>query len=145
MIRSTRAFSRQLVACLAVFLPVAPYFRANDGRISGVCDEQYKATLERLEETGDEAFKLYVTRKTQAWFRRWGCPRSSDAAASPAPGAASGAAPGAAPASTPVKDTAPVSSDDEEGAELISPDRGDDNRASSPRLDLQTLPSAGRA
>jgi hypothetical protein len=129
----TRVFSRQLIAYLAVFLPVAPYFRANDGRISGVCDEQYTATLERLEETGDEAFKLYVTRKTQAWFRRWGCPRSSDAAASPAPGAA----PGAAPASTPAKDTAPVPSDDEEGAELISP--------SSPTLTLETLPSAGRA
>ncbi len=72
----TRAFSRQLIAYLAVFLPVAPYFRANDGRIS----------------------------------------------------------------------TAPVPSDDEEGAELrvISPDC-DDNRASSPRLVLETLPAAGRA
>ena len=137
----TRVFSRQLIAYLAVFLPVAPYFRANDGRISGVCDEQYTATLERLEETGDDAFKLYVTRKTQAWFRRWGCTRSSDAAASPAPGAA----PGAAPASTPAKDTAPVPSDDEEGAELISPARGDDDGASSPTVTLETLPSAGRA
>ena len=77
----TRAFSRQLVAYIAAFLPVAPYFRANDGRISGVCDEQYTATLELLEETPDEAFKLYVTRKTQAWFRGWGCTRSSDTAA----------------------------------------------------------------
>ena len=104
---------------------------------------QMLSCLERLEETPDEAFKLYVTRKTQAWFRRWGCTRSSNAAASPAP--APGAAPGAAPASTPAKDTAPVPSSDEEGAELISPDRDDDNRASSPRLALETLPSAGRA
>jgi hypothetical protein len=65
----TRAFSRQLIAYLAGFLPVAPYFRANDGRISSVCDDQYTATLERLEETGDDAFKLYLTRKTQhQWF-----------------------------------------------------------------------------
>jgi hypothetical protein len=138
----TRVFSRQLIAYLAVFLPVAPYFRANDGRISGVCDEQYTATLERLEETGDDAFKVYLTRKTVGWFRRWGCPRSSDAAASPAPGAA----PGAAPASTPAKDTAPVPSSDEEGAELISPDKGNDHGASSPTLTLDTLPSIpGRA
>ena len=61
----TRAFSRRLVAYIAVFLPVAPYFRANDGRISGVCDDQYTSTLERLDATGDEAFQLYVTRKTQ--------------------------------------------------------------------------------
>ncbi len=86
-------------------------------------------------------FKVYLTCKTVAWFWRWGCPRSSDAAASPAPGAA----PGAAPASTPAKDTAPVPSEDEDGTELISPDRSDDNRASSPRLVLETLPSAGRA
>ncbi len=40
-----RIFSRQLVAYIAVFPPVAPYFRASNGRISGVCDEQYSATL----------------------------------------------------------------------------------------------------
>jgi hypothetical protein len=62
---STRAFSRQFIAYIAVFLPVAPYFRANDGRISGVCDDQYTATLESLEETGDEEIKLYLTSKTQ--------------------------------------------------------------------------------
>ena len=54
----TRAFSRQLVAYLAAFLPVAPYYRAADVRISGVCDEQLTATLERLQETGDEATRL---------------------------------------------------------------------------------------
>ena len=142
----TRAFSRQLIAYLAVFLPVAPYFRANDGRISGVCDDQYTATLERLEETGDEAFKLYVTRKIQAWFRRWGCQRPSAAAsaASPAPGAAPGDGPGAG-ASTPAKDTAPVPSDDEGGAELISPERFCGDCAASPTLALETLPSQGRA
>jgi hypothetical protein len=53
------------------------------GQISGVCDDQYTATLERLQETGDEAFKLYLTRKTQGWFRRWGCPRTSAAASLP--------------------------------------------------------------
>jgi hypothetical protein len=120
--------------------------------ISGVCDDQYTATLERLEEIGDDAFKLYLTRKTQGRFRRWGCPRPSAAAsaASPAPGAASGAAPGAAPgagASTPAKDTAPVPSDDEGGAAIISPERADSDSdsAASPTLALETLTSQGRA
>jgi hypothetical protein len=135
----TRAFSRQLVAYIAVFLPVATYFRANDGRISGVCDDQYSATLERLEETCDDAFKLYMTRKTQGWFRRWG---TSDAAAFPAPGAAPGAAPGGAGASTPAKDTAPEPSDDD-GAELVSPERSNGDRTSSPIVPLET--SASRA
>ena len=30
---ATRAFSRQLVAYIAAFLPTAPYFKSNDGRI----------------------------------------------------------------------------------------------------------------
>ena len=104
----TRAFSRQLVAYVACFLPVATYIRANDSRIAGVCDNQYTATLERLEETCDDAFKLYMTCKTQAWFWRWGCLQTTDAAASPAPGAA----PGGTGFSTPAKDTAPEPSDD---------------------------------
>ena len=40
----TMAYSRQLVAYLAAFLPVAPYYRAADVRISGACDEQYPRT-----------------------------------------------------------------------------------------------------
>ena len=132
----TRAFSRQLVAYIACFLPVATYIRANDGRIAGVCDDQYTATLERLEETSD------MTRKTQAWFRRWGCLQTCDTAASPAPGAAPGAAGGGAGFSTPAKDTAPEPSDDESGAELISPSRSDQV---SPNVPLETLTSAGRA
>ena len=66
----TRAFSRQLVAYIAAFLPSAPYFKSNDSRISAVCDDQYSATLAMLEETADETFKAYMTRKTQGWFRR---------------------------------------------------------------------------
>ena len=144
----TRAFSRQLVAYVACFLPVATYLKANDSRIAGVCDDQYTATLQRLEETGDDAFKLYMTRKTQAWFRRWDCLQTSDAAASPAPGAAPGAAPSAAPGgagfSTPAKDTAPEPSDDDSGAELITPENGD-RASSSPTVPPETLPPAGRA
>ena len=140
----TRAFSRQLVAYVACFLPVATYLKANDSRIAGVCDDQYTATLERLEETGDDAFKNYMTRKTQGWFRGWVCLQTTDAAASPAPGAAPGAAPGGAGFSTPAKATAPEPSDDESGAELIRPENG--NRASSsPLLHLEALPPAGRA
>ena len=99
----TRAFSRQLIAYIAVFLPVAPYFRANGGRISGVCGNQYTATLESLEETSDEEIKLYLTRKTQGWFRRWGRPCTSGAAAFPA----RGGAPGGAWASTPARPSPP--------------------------------------
>ena len=88
-----RAFSMQLVAYLAAFLPVAPYFRANDPRITGVCDDQYTSTLESLETSTDERFKDYFTRKTQGWFGRWGRNVAAPAPdASPAPGAAPGGA-----------------------------------------------------
>ncbi len=56
---ATRAFSRQLVAYIAAFLPTAPYFKSNDGWISAVCDDQY-STLKILEEIADEAVKVYL-------------------------------------------------------------------------------------
>ena len=99
----------QLVAYLAAFLPVAPYFRANDPRIPGVCDDQYTSTLESLETSTDERFKDYFTRKTQGWFGRWG---RSVAADSPAPSPAPGAAPD--PAATPERLPAPEMSDCED-------------------------------
>ncbi len=40
----TRAFLRQLVAYFAAFLPTAPYFKSNNGRISAVCNDQYSST-----------------------------------------------------------------------------------------------------
>ncbi len=63
-------------------------FKSNDSRISTVCDDQYSSTplLAMLEETADEEFKVYLTRKAQGWFQRWGYPRPSDAATSPCPG-----------------------------------------------------------
>jgi hypothetical protein len=82
LIPPTRAFSWQLVAYIAAFLPTAPYFKSSDSRISAVCDDQYSSTLAMLEETADETLKAYMTRKTQGWFRRWGC----DASASPGSG-----------------------------------------------------------
>jgi hypothetical protein len=90
----TRAFSRQLVAYIAAFLPAAPYFKSNDARISAVCDDQYSSTLAILEETADEAFKVYMTRKTQGWFRRWGCPKRPPPPVPAPPLAARGAAQG---------------------------------------------------
>ncbi len=87
-----RAFSRQLFAYILAFLTTAPYFKSNDGRIFAVCDDQHSSTLAILKETADEAFKVYITRKPQGWLPRWGCPRPSEAAASPGPGAASGGA-----------------------------------------------------
>jgi hypothetical protein len=56
---------------MAAFLPVAPFFRASDTRVTGVCDDQYTATLEMLQETDDDKFKMHLTRKVIAWFRRW--------------------------------------------------------------------------
>jgi hypothetical protein len=87
------------------------------------CDDQFTATLERLQETNDKNFKNYIIRKTQGCFQRWRCAGTSDAAASPAPGAAP-PAPGTAPpaaggvgggaaATTPARKTAPEPSDDE--------------------------------
>ncbi len=58
---ATMAFSRELVAYITAFLPAAPYFRANDIRVAGVCNDQYTATLERLQETNDGNFKNYMT------------------------------------------------------------------------------------
>ncbi len=73
--------------------------------------------------------------------RRWVF--DAGAAASPAPGAAPG---GAAAASTPAKDTAPVPSDDEGGAELISPELAQGRQRSGVvTLTVETLPSAGRS
>jgi hypothetical protein len=121
---ATRAFSRELVAYIAAFLPAAPYFRANDVRVAGVCDDQYTATLERLQETNDENFKNHMTLKTQGWFRHWGCAETSDVAASPAPGAAppaAGGVGGGAPATAQARKTAPEPSDDESTASLITP------------------------
>ncbi len=116
-----RDFSWQLVAYIAAFLPTAPYFKSNrdNRRISAICDDQYSSTLAMLKETADEAFKVYMTHKTQGWFRGWGCPRPSDAAASPCPGAAPGCAGSGAGAVTPACPPAPSASDDEEGADLI--------------------------
>jgi hypothetical protein len=67
----TRVFSRPLIAYMAAYLPVAPFFRASDTSVTGVCDDQYTATLEMLQETDDDKFKMYLTRKVIAWFRRW--------------------------------------------------------------------------
>jgi hypothetical protein len=146
---ATRAFSRQLVSYIAAFLPTAPYFRAPDSRIAAVCDDQYSATLAMLEETADEAFKAYMTRKTQGWFRRWGCPRPSDAAAaSPGPGAAPNGAGsgGGAGAATPGRLPAPEASDDEGGATLITPGGpagGGGSDVSSPLVDVLTSQQDG--
>ncbi len=41
----TRDFSRPLIAYMAAYLPVAPFFRATDTRVTGVCDDQYNVTL----------------------------------------------------------------------------------------------------
>ncbi len=97
-----------------------------------------------LEETADEAFNVYMTRKTQGWFLRWGCPRPSDAAASPGPGVAPGCAGIGARAATPAHPPAPAASDDEKASDLITWG-GCDDQAPSPTLDLETLLTRGLA
>ncbi len=54
---------------------------------------------------------------------------------------------GAAGASTPAREAAPVPSDDEGAAELITLEQGatDINQAPSPTLNLEILPTPGRA
>jgi hypothetical protein len=125
---ATRAFSRQLVAYLAAFLPVAPFFKNNDTRIAGICDDQYTSTLDILKETGDDAFRAYMTRKTQGWFRRWGrciaiacgaSPAGAGAAGARAPQTPGGAGGATGAATTPARVQAPAISDDDETEELI--------------------------
>ncbi len=52
----------------------------------------WRLPLRESKETADEAFKVYITRKTQGCLPRWGCPRPSEAAATPGPGATPGGA-----------------------------------------------------
>jgi hypothetical protein len=91
-------------------------FKSNDGRISAVCDDQYSSTLAMLEETADEASKVYMTRKTQGWFRGRGCPRPSDAAAPPGLGPTPGGAGSGAGAVMPARRPTPSASDNEEAS-----------------------------
>ncbi len=87
----TRVFSRPLIAYMAAYLPVAPFFRASDTRVTGVCDDQDTSTLDMLQKTDDDKFKIYLTRKVIAWYGRRFiegkaiCASSSDAAASSHP------------------------------------------------------------
>ncbi len=95
-----------------------------------------------LEETADETFKAYMTRKTQGWFRRWGC---DAAAASPGHGAAPNGAGsgGGAGAATPARLQAPDVSDDEEDSALITPGGlvgGGGDHVPSPILDMARRP-----
>ncbi len=96
-----------------------------------------------LEETADETFKTYMTRKTQGWFRRWGC---NTAAASPGPGADAPPSGGGAGASTPGRLPAPDASDDKGGSALITPEGpagGGGCDVSSPLLDVLTSQQDG--
>ncbi len=123
----TRVFSRPLIAYMAAHLPVAPFFRASDTRVTGICDDQYTATLEMLQETDDNNFKMYLTRKVIAWFRRWpfkGDGKVIGASSSDAGGDASSSNPGSAAAVAVPKARvqAPTVSKDEDCSELIVPD-----------------------
>ncbi len=87
-----------------------------------------------LKETSDLAFKKYLTRKTQGWFRRFGRDEpagTAAAAASPAPACAGGAGAGAGGpgAATPARPPLQSLSDDEEDAASLvrSSTRPDDD------------------
>ena len=80
-----KVYSKELVAYMSSFLPVAPYFRSTNERINGVCDSQYSATMARLGPAGDQKFTEYLTRKMQGWFRRFppGASDEDDAVSAP--------------------------------------------------------------
>ena len=137
---ATRAFSRELVAYIAAFLPVATYYKASDSRTGGLCDNQYTVTLETLTKTTDEKFCAYLVRKIQGWFRRWATPRP-DVAPAAAAAAASGG--GGSAAATPGRTGRPeyAASNDEE----VPGAGGAPAGPTSPILELASLPDPGRA
>ncbi len=122
----TWVFKRPLIAYMA-FLPVVSFFRASYTRGTCVCDDQYTAILEMLQQTDDNKFKIYLTRKVIAWFRCWSfechC-KTIGASSSDASGDASSSDPGpaAAVAAPKARVPAPTVSEDEDSAELIIPD-----------------------
>ncbi len=61
----TRAFSRRLIAYLTVFLPVTPFFRANDMRITCVYDDHYPRILITLQKTGNKKIKIWLNTKSK--------------------------------------------------------------------------------
>ena len=135
---ATRAFSRELIAYIAAFLPVATYYKAIDNRTSGLCDDQYTATLETLNKTSDEKFSAYLIRKIQAWFRRWATPRPDVA---PAAAAGGGGGSAAATQGRTERQQYEASSDEEEPEAGAAP-----AEPTSPILPLATLaPDAGKA
>ena len=142
---ATRAFSRELVAYIAAFLPVATYYKASDSRTGGLCDNQYTVTLETLTKTPDEKFSAYLVRKIQGWFRRWATPRPN---VTPAAAAAAASGGGGSVAATPGRSDALVytASSDEEETEA----GGTQAERTSPSLQMETMapgpaPAAGKA
>ncbi len=112
---------------MAANLPVAPFFRASDTGVTSICDDHYTATLEMLQEPDDNKFKMSLTRKVIAWFRRWpfkGDGKVIGASCSDAGGDASSSNPASAAAVAVPKARvqAPSVSEDEDGSELIVTD-----------------------
>jgi hypothetical protein len=122
----TRVFSRPFISYMAAFLPVVLFFRTSDMRVACICDNQYTATLEMLQETDDNKFRSYLTRKVIAWFRRWSIKRHGRAigtSSSDTGGDDSSSDPGPAAVAAPkARVPAPTVSADEDSAELIIPD-----------------------
>jgi hypothetical protein len=80
-----------------------------------------------LQETDDNKFKMYLTRKVIAWFRHWPCKGDGKvigASSSDSGGDASSSNPGSAAAVAVPKARvqAPAVSEDKDGSELIIPD-----------------------
>ena len=128
------------------FIVIIPFVQAacstsrRTTRISAVCEDQYSSTLAMREETADEAFKVYMTRKAQGWFRGWGCPRPSDAAASPCPPEARGAALGLRRQRVPRHRQRRTTRMHQTSLQAQCRGGGGDDQAPSPTVDLETLP-----
>jgi hypothetical protein len=53
-----------LSSYIAAFLAIAPFFRASDARMTGVCDDRHTSTIKIMQESYDNKFKVYLTRKS---------------------------------------------------------------------------------
>jgi hypothetical protein len=105
---------------LPTLLPSFPLLCTSSPATVGFPPSVMTSTPARSQRWRMPEFKVYMTCKTQGWFLRWGCPRPSDAATSPGPGAAPGGAVSGAGAAAPARRPAPSASDDNERSDLIT-------------------------
>lgn len=75
--------SRYLVAYLASFVAVAPFFRSKDDRVAFGTEKAFRMALKNLRDIDDTALSAYLSRKMAAWYRRFPPLHSPDRAETP--------------------------------------------------------------